>query len=72
MIIYSVFLGLAFVSSNSGDVADHANLLCSLLLGYGVEAYVALGTSQFNMNKQQMTTSSHLYAWVVVCSVSVY
>ncbi|CAH8487477.1 unnamed protein product [Schistosoma bovis] len=60
--------GLAFVSSNSGDVADHANLLCSLLLGYGVEAYVALGTSQFNMNKQQMTTSSHLYAWVVVCS----
>ncbi|VDP41274.1 unnamed protein product, partial [Schistosoma curassoni] len=68
VIIYSVFLGLAFVSSNSGDVADHANLLCSLLLGYGVEAYVALGTSQFNMNKQQMTTSSHLYAWVVVCS----
>jgi hypothetical protein len=25
--------------------ADHANLLCSLLLGYGLEAYVAQGTS---------------------------
>ncbi|XP_018650740.1 hypothetical protein Smp_040440 [Schistosoma mansoni] len=59
---------LAFVSSNCGDVADHANLLCSLLLGYGIEAYVALGTSQLNMDKQQMTTSSYLYAWVVVCS----
>ncbi|CAH8489117.1 unnamed protein product [Schistosoma rodhaini] len=60
--------GLAFVSSNCGDVADHANLLCSLLLGYGIEAYVALGISQLNMDKQQMTTSPCLYAWVVVCS----
>ncbi|KAK4473488.1 hypothetical protein MN116_002852 [Schistosoma mekongi] len=62
------YSGLAFVSSNCGDIADHANLLCSLLLGYGLEAYVALGTGQFNMNKQLMTTSSYLCAWVVVCS----
>ncbi|CAH8464457.1 unnamed protein product [Heterobilharzia americana] len=60
--------GLAFVSANCGDIPDHANLLCSLLLGYGLEAYVALGTSQFNMNKQIITTSLHPYAWVVVCS----
>ncbi|KAH8850030.1 Centrosomal protein of 76 kDa [Schistosoma japonicum] len=62
------YSGLAFVSSNRGDIADHANLLCSLLLGYGLEAYVALGTGQFNMNKQIMTVSSYLCAWVVVCS----
>ncbi|CAH8459346.1 unnamed protein product [Schistosoma turkestanicum] len=62
------YSGLAFVSSNRGDVADHANFLCCLLLGYGIEAYVALGTSQLNMNKRQMATSANLYAWVVVCS----
>ena len=27
-----------------GDCEDHATLLCSLLLGYGMDAYVAIGT----------------------------
>jgi hypothetical protein len=26
------------------SVEDHANLLCSLLLGFGLEAYIAIGT----------------------------
>ncbi|CAH8828523.1 unnamed protein product [Trichobilharzia szidati] len=60
--------GLAFVSSNRGDVPDHANLLCCLLLGYGLEAYVALGTSQFSVNPHVTHSPLHPYAWVVVCS----
>lgn len=27
-----------------GDCEDHANLLCSLLLGFGLEAFVCVGT----------------------------
>ena len=37
------------------DVEDHCCLLCSLLLGYGLEAYVCLGTK----------TSGHAHSWVV-------
>ena len=33
-----------FLTRGAGDVADHANLLCSLLLGFGLDAYVATGT----------------------------
>uniref|UniRef100_A0A2R9AFU4 Centrosomal protein of 76 kDa n=1 Tax=Pan paniscus TaxID=9597 RepID=A0A2R9AFU4_PANPA len=35
---------LAFLCRNKGDCEDHANLLCSLLLGYGLEAFVCVGT----------------------------
>ncbi|KAJ1447360.1 CEP76 C2 domain-containing protein [Pelagophyceae sp. CCMP2097] len=35
---------LAVVSRRAGDVADHATLLCSLLLGFGLDAYVAVGS----------------------------
>jgi centrosomal protein CEP76 len=34
----------AFVSSNKGDCEDHSVLLCSLLLGFGLNAYVCVGT----------------------------
>eukprot|EP00755_Sulcionema_specki_P014127 Sspe_Gene.9118::Locus_3071_Transcript_4_4_Confidence_0.500_Length_3082::g.9118::m.9118/K16457/CEP76; centrosomal protein CEP76 len=33
----------AFLCKGKGDSADHANLLCSLLLGFGLDAWVALG-----------------------------
>jgi len=33
-----------FLARNSGDVANHAVLLCNLLLGFGLDAYVAVGT----------------------------
>eukprot|EP00741_Cyanophora_paradoxa_P012378 tig00020610_g11960.t1 len=33
-----------FLCKGSGDVADHAVLLCSLLLGFNLDAYVAIGT----------------------------
>ncbi|XP_071785511.1 centrosomal protein of 76 kDa-like [Asterias amurensis] len=34
----------AFLCKNKGDCEDHAVLLCSLLLGYGLDAYVCVGT----------------------------
>ena len=37
---------MAFISRRRGDVEPHAYLLCSLLLGFGLDAYVVLGTRQ--------------------------
>lgn len=34
-----------FLARGAGDVEDHALLLCSLLLGVGLDAYVVAGTS---------------------------
>lgn len=34
----------AFFAKMCGDVEDHATVLCSLLLGWGLDAYVAFGT----------------------------
>ena len=36
----------AILSRRQGDVEDHALLLCSMLLGWGLDAWVALGTIQ--------------------------
>ena len=35
----------SFLARGCGDVEDHCTLLCSLLLGFGLEAYVAVGTA---------------------------
>uniref|UniRef100_A0A8D3AFD9 Centrosomal protein of 76 kDa n=1 Tax=Scophthalmus maximus TaxID=52904 RepID=A0A8D3AFD9_SCOMX len=35
---------MAFVCRGKGDCEDHATLLCSLLLGFGLDAYVCVGT----------------------------
>ncbi|CAD5114295.1 DgyrCDS3437 [Dimorphilus gyrociliatus] len=45
----------AFLCRNKGDCEDHAILLCCLLLGFGLDAYVAVGT--------KMKGSAH--TWVV-------
>ena len=34
-----------FLVQKYGDVEDHCNLLCSLLLGFGLDAYVCIGTN---------------------------
>ncbi|CAN0159045.1 unnamed protein product [Lampetra planeri] len=34
----------AFLCRAKGDCEDHANLLCSLLLGFGLDAFVCVGT----------------------------
>ncbi|VFV21772.1 centrosomal protein of 76 kda [Lynx pardinus] len=48
---------LAFLCRNKGDCEDHANLLCSLLLGYGLEAFVCVGTKAKGIP----------HAWVMTC-----
>ncbi|XP_072902913.1 centrosomal protein of 76 kDa isoform X2 [Hemitrygon akajei] len=35
---------LSFLCKGKGDCEDHATLLCSLLLGFGLDAYVCVGT----------------------------
>uniref|UniRef100_A0A8C7YYD1 Centrosomal protein of 76 kDa n=1 Tax=Oryzias sinensis TaxID=183150 RepID=A0A8C7YYD1_9TELE len=35
---------MAFLCRGKGDCEDHATLLCSLLLGFGLDAYVCMGT----------------------------
>uniref|UniRef100_A0A8C5GID0 Centrosomal protein of 76 kDa n=1 Tax=Gouania willdenowi TaxID=441366 RepID=A0A8C5GID0_GOUWI len=41
-----------------GDCEDHATLLCSLLLGFGLDAYVCVGTKAKGVP----------HAWVLTCS----
>ncbi|KAM9308041.1 centrosomal protein of 76 kDa isoform 2-T2 [Gastrophryne carolinensis] len=48
---------LAFLSRNRGDCEDHCNLLCSLLLGFGLEAYVCVGTKGKGV----------AHTWVMTC-----
>ncbi|XP_019401150.1 PREDICTED: centrosomal protein of 76 kDa isoform X2 [Crocodylus porosus] len=48
---------LAFLCRNKGDCEDHANLLCSLLLGYGLKAFVCVGTK----------AKAVPHAWVMTC-----
>nr|XP_006636031.1 PREDICTED: centrosomal protein of 76 kDa [Lepisosteus oculatus] len=48
---------LAFLCRSKGDCEDHATLLCSLLLGFGLEAYVCIGTKAKGVP----------HAWVMTC-----
>ncbi|XP_026781878.3 centrosomal protein of 76 kDa isoform X1 [Pangasianodon hypophthalmus] len=48
---------LAFLCRNKGDCEDHATLLCSLLLGFGLDAYVCVGTKAKNIP----------HTWVMTC-----
>uniref|UniRef100_A0A0V0J883 Centrosomal protein of n=2 Tax=Schistocephalus solidus TaxID=70667 RepID=A0A0V0J883_SCHSO len=64
--------GLSLISRNRGSVADHANLLCSILLGFGLAAYVAIGIraegscSHANSGPPQDADKPPYYAWVIV------
>lgn len=49
----------AFLCRNKGDCEDHAVLLCSLLLGFGLDAYVCIGTK----------VKGAVHAWVMTISV---
>ncbi|XP_041963440.1 centrosomal protein of 76 kDa [Alosa sapidissima] len=48
---------MAFLCRNKGDCEDHATLLCSLLLGFGLDAYVCVGTKARN----------NPHVWVMTC-----
>ncbi|XP_060069379.1 centrosomal protein of 76 kDa-like [Ylistrum balloti] len=49
----------AFLCRNKGDTEDHATLLCSLLLGFGLDAYVCVGTK----------AKGAVVAWVMAITV---
>jgi centrosomal protein CEP76 len=46
----------SILSARRGDVQDHAVLLCSLLLGFHLDAYVTLGTDKDNSPHIWVTT----------------
>uniref|UniRef100_A0A8D2LT75 Centrosomal protein of 76 kDa n=1 Tax=Varanus komodoensis TaxID=61221 RepID=A0A8D2LT75_VARKO len=50
---------LAFLCRNKGDCEDHANLLCSLLLGFGLDAFVCVGTKAKGVP----------HTWVMTCGI---
>ncbi|ESO82822.1 hypothetical protein LOTGIDRAFT_229828 [Lottia gigantea] len=50
----------SFLCMNRGGIEDHATLLCSLLLGFGLDTYVCIGTS----------TKGATHAWVMTRSVN--
>eukprot|EP00754_Rhynchopus_humris_P031002 Rhum_TRINITY_DN15307_c10_g1::Rhum_TRINITY_DN15307_c10_g1_i1::g.151958::m.151958/K16457/CEP76; centrosomal protein CEP76 len=45
-----------FVATGKGGEAEHANLLCSLLLGHGLDAWVVLGVDAANRHKTCVVT----------------
>lgn len=53
----------AFLSTLQGDVEDHALFLCSLLLGWGMDAYIAIGTISSPAAASSSSKRSHM--WVV-------
>lgn len=54
----------AILCRKQGDVEDHTLLLCSLLLGWGLDAWVALGTIQ-TPSSDGKGVSQRPYCWVV-------
>jgi len=46
----------AFLAAKKGDHQDHSNLLCSLLLGFGLDAYVCVGVKD----------NGAAYTWVLL------
>lgn len=47
-----------YIYRRCGDIDAHALLLCSLLLGFGLDAYVAHGTILTSSNKKSSTTTA--------------
>lgn len=53
-----------FLTAGHGDVEDHARLLCGLLLGFGLEAFVCIGTKGISaVDSDRVTSVAH--AWVL-------
>eukprot|EP00916_Digyalum_oweni_P003275 GHVL01005902.1.p1 GENE.GHVL01005902.1~~GHVL01005902.1.p1 ORF type:complete len:628 (-),score=178.55 GHVL01005902.1:27-1910(-) len=48
-----------FIATGSGNESDHANLLCSFFLGFGLDAWVALGTDDEDANRSWVITRGY-------------
>lgn len=51
------------LSAGAGNVEDHCHLLCSLLLGFGLEAYVCSGLNQKGEHSWVMTQQPETWFW---------
>ncbi len=45
------------MANKKGSIDDHCNLLCGMLLGFGLKAYVAIGYSMNGEHSWVITTS---------------
>jgi hypothetical protein len=54
---------MSFLSTKQGDAEDHAVLLCSLLLGWGMDAWVALG--KISVPSKDVEDAHKPHCWVV-------
>jgi centrosomal protein CEP76 len=52
-----------FATLAKGDAEDHAVLLCNLLIGYGMDAFVCLGTSGDGSHAWVLTRGADLVFW---------
>lgn len=54
----------SMLAVGAGEVEDHCNLLCSMLLGFGLDAYVVIGTNLNDHHAWVMTrTEDSIYFW---------
>lgn len=53
----------SFLARRAGDVEDHCILLCSLLLGFGLDAYIAVGKVSKDTHSWVLTASSPVTFW---------
>jgi centrosomal protein CEP76 len=54
-----------FLVKNGGDSENHSILLCNLLLGFGLDAYVCIGTKSKNEPHTWVVTISHDYNEII-------
>jgi centrosomal protein CEP76 len=54
-----------FLAKNKGDCENHSILLCNLLLGFGLDAYVCVGTKLKNQPHTWVVTISYDYSEIV-------
>jgi centrosomal protein CEP76 len=54
-----------FLARNRGDSENHSILLCNLLLGFGLDAYVCIGTKGKNQSHAWVVTISYDYTEIL-------
>lgn len=54
-----------FLAKNKGDCENHSILLCNLLIGFGLDAYVCIGTKLKNQAHSWVVTISYNYGEIV-------
>ena len=57
-----------FLAKSRGNTANHALLLCNLLLGFGLDAYVCVGTVKQSSASNASSEQQRAHTWVVTMS----